>query len=42
MSSNKLMTKEQYLQAQDQLLDEAMEGDLCKSRFIQRRTESYG
>lgn len=30
MSSKKLMTKEQYLQAQDQLLDEAMEGDLCQ------------
>lgn len=30
MSSKKLMTKEQYLQAQDQLLDEALEGDLCQ------------
>lgn len=30
MSSKKLMTKEQYLQAQDQVLDEAMEGDLCQ------------
>ena len=30
MSSKKLMTKEQYFQAQDQLLDEAMEGDLCQ------------
>lgn len=30
MSSNQSMTKEQYLQAQDELLDEAMEGDLCQ------------
>ena len=30
MSSKKLVTKEQYFQAQDQLLDEAMEGDLCQ------------
>jgi len=32
MSSNISMTKEQYLEAQDQLLDEAMEGDLCQIR----------
>ena len=30
MSSKKLMTREQYMQAQDQLLDEALEGDLCQ------------
>lgn len=30
MSSNQSMTKEQYLQAQDELLDEALEGDLCQ------------
>ena len=34
MSSKKLMTKEQYLQAQDQLLDEAMEGDLCQIKVF--------
>ena len=30
MSSKKVMTEEQYLEAQAQLLDEAMEGDLCQ------------
>ena len=30
MSSSKSMTKEQYLAAQDQLLDEALAGDLCQ------------
>ena len=30
MTSKNTMTKEQYLEAQDQLLDEALTGDLCQ------------
>ena len=30
MPSNNAMTKEEYMQAQDELLDEALEGDLCQ------------